>query len=733
MEKENERLFHAREEPDKNEGRPFEAREKDAGKYAASKLRFEGAESRKAEKKAEETDKKRSGDRSAGKRAESRQRRAKNRTPEREADKKPENVYSKKFYEKGRIRARVLHSADTAGRQLSEAAYQEAEENSGQDISGRTAYLAGNLSGRAAAFGADRVRESLRSGRYRRMFLERERPEDRAARDAAEKAVFREEGQSVFTGTGKAADVSGREGSFRQIFSVRNDIPEAETVSNPLSRWRQKKKAQQASYERSRRSFMEAAGGIAGTAGKAGERFSVRNIAEALRKTSGAVVTAGIILIGLLSVISISLSSCTAFLETGSGVVMSASFTAEEQELRAVEDRYRGLEAALRRDLGSLRDRYPGYDVYRIEGGEVGHNAYELAALLTVLYEDYTEEEVREILRRIFEEQYEVTYRTSTETTTRTRTVRVGESLGQVVTSGYCNCALCCGPWAGGATASGVMPQAAHTIAVDKYDPLLPFGTHVIMNGTEYVVEDTGPLNRYGVTFDVYYDDHATAQAHGHQTWEAFLADDNGSGSVEITETVTEKILTAAVKNEGIAAAMGGFHLTDLQRARYELLLETKGNREGVFPPDIYTDLSEGEYTDYRVPPEALSDTAFAGMLREAERYLGLPYVWGGSSPETGFDCSGFVSWVINHSGNGWNVRRQTAEGLRQACAYVPPSEARPGDLVFFRGTYDTAGASHVGIYVGNGMMIHCGHPVQYASIETDYWRAHFYQYGRIG
>jgi cell wall-associated NlpC family hydrolase len=253
------------------------------------------------------------------------------------------------------------------------------------------------------------------------------------------------------------------------------------------------------------------------------------------------------------------------------------------------------------------------------------------------------------------------------------------------------------------------------------------------MNGTEYVVEDTGPLNRYGVTFDVYYDDHATAQAHGHQTWEAFLADDNGSGSVEITETVTERVLTAVVKNEGIAAAMGGFHLTDLQQARYELLLETKGNRESVFPPDIYTDLSEGDFTDYHVPPEALSDTAFAGMLREAERYLGLPYVWGGSSPETGFDCSGFVSWVINHSGNGWNVGRQTAEGLRQACAYVPPSEARPGDLVFFRGTYDTAGASHVGIYVGNGMMIHCGHPVQYASIETDYWRAHFYQYGRIG
>ena len=122
----------------------------------------------------------------------------------------------------------------------------------------------------------------------------------------------------------------------------------------------------------------------------------------------------------------------------------------------------------------------------------------------------------------------------------------------------------------------------------------------------------------------------------------------------------------------------------------------------------------------------------FANMIHEAEKYLGFPYVWGGSSPSTSFDCSGFVCWVINNCGNGWNVGRTTANGLMSSCDIIPASEAQPGDLIFFQGTYDTAGASHVGIYVGGGMMIHCGNPISYASIETSYWQSHFYAYGRI-
>ena len=134
----------------------------------------------------------------------------------------------------------------------------------------------------------------------------------------------------------------------------------------------------------------------------------------------------------------------------------------------------------------------------------------------------------------------------------------------------------------------------------------------------------------------------------------------------------------------------------------------------------------------YDVPPEALSDERFRRMLSEAEKYLGMPYVWGGSSPSTSFDCSGFISWVINNSGNGWNVGRQTAEGLRRLCTPVAREEARPGDLVFFQGTYNTSGASHVGLYVGDGMMVHAGKPIQYSNINTPYWNAHYMQYGRL-
>ena len=116
----------------------------------------------------------------------------------------------------------------------------------------------------------------------------------------------------------------------------------------------------------------------------------------------------------------------------------------------------------------------------------------------------------------------------------------------------------------------------------------------------------------------------------------------------------------------------------------------------------------------------------------EAEKYLGYPYVWGGASPSTSFDCSGFVCWVINNCGNGWNVGRATADGLRSYCSYVSPSDAKPGDLIFFQGTYDTPGASHVGIYVGNNMMIHCGNPIQYTSIASSYWQQHFMAFGRL-
>ena len=162
--------------------------------------------------------------------------------------------------------------------------------------------------------------------------------------------------------------------------------------------------------------------------------------------------------------------------------------------------------------------------------------------------------------------------------------------------------------------------------------------------------------------------------------------------------------------------------------SRYSLYMATLGNRPDLFPGSSYV----GKYTSppegYEVPGEYLDDETFAAMLSEAEKYLGYPYVWGGSSPATSFDCSGFVSWVVNHS--GWNVGRLGAQGLYNICTRT--SSPRPGDLVFFKGTYDTPGVSHCGIYVGDGMMLHCGDPISYANLNSSYWQAHFYAYGRL-
>lgn len=169
------------------------------------------------------------------------------------------------------------------------------------------------------------------------------------------------------------------------------------------------------------------------------------------------------------------------------------------------------------------------------------------------------------------------------------------------------------------------------------------------------------------------------------------------------------------------------------QLSMYAAYMSTLGNRPDLFPDSSYVNAYiNTEYEEYEIPASALSDPQFAAMMEEAEKYLGYPYVWGGSSPNTSFDCSGFVSWVVNNCGVGWNLGRLGADGLRNTCSYVSPANARPGDLIFFEGTYDTTGASHVGIYLGDNMMIHCGDPIQYANITSSYWQQHFLSFGRL-
>ena len=467
-----------------------------------------------------------------------------------------------------------------------------------------------------------------------------------------------------------------------------------------------------------------------GTAAMPKEPFAKRlgnGIKNFARKNKGGIAVLGVC--GLAAVLMISaFGTMGSMISEAGGAIVESTYLASDDEIHAADEFYTGLENDLQRQIDRIERDYPGYDEYRYQVDEIGHNPYQLTSYLTAKYGNYKASQVKDELREIFEEQYGLAVHGETVTETVTRTVRVGESLGSVVTSGYCNCPICCGQWSGGPTASGVYPTANHTIAVDAYNPFLPMGTHVIMNGTEYVVEDTGNFARYGVQFDVYYDNHAIAQNHGHQTWEAYLADSNGSNEIEVTETRTIRRLNISMTSHNLDLILRN-RLTEDQQKLYSIYNASYGNRDYLFPVER---LQVADGMSYDIPPEALSDVRFRNMITEAEKYLGYPYVWGGASPETSFDCSGFVSWVINHCGNGWNYGRLTAEGLRNVCTYVSPSEAKPGDLIFFQGTYDTSGASHVAIYVGNGMMIHCGNPIQYASIETNYWQQHFYCFGRL-
>lgn len=352
------------------------------------------------------------------------------------------------------------------------------------------------------------------------------------------------------------------------------------------------------------------------------------------------------LLIVLLLVVIISVASTVMLFFSGTvNSMVASSYTAQDNDILTVEANYVALEEALQEQIDAIESDYPDYDEYRYNLAEIGHDEYELASYLTVLFEDYTPSEVSSTLQNIFDAQYELTIMPITEIRTRTET---------------------------------------------RY-----------RDETRYR-EEGGVLVPYTVTV-----------------------------AYEVEVEYEYHILQITLTNSGIGAVVAGAGLTEDQMERYQILLSTKGNKAYLFEDSIYANPSD-DYLDYDVPGEYFTDIEFGNMIHEAEKYLGYPYVWGGSSPSTSFDCSGFVSYVINNCGNGWNVGRQTANGLKNCCSIIRPEEAKPGDLVFFQGTYNTSGASHVGIYVGDGMMIHCGNPISYASIETSYWEEHFYCFGRL-
>lgn len=464
-----------------------------------------------------------------------------------------------------------------------------------------------------SAEGAARAGSRFQYGRKLRQYKKLERLEKKADKDAVD---------SIFAERMKSDPQAG---------------------SNFFSRWRQKQ-AIKKEYATAKAGAAAAENTAAGTAKAAQGTASMTEKAFQFVQSHSHIII-GIAAVGLLVlVIAGWVSSCSVLINGGGNVVLGTSYTAEDEDLKGVETDYTKLEDKLRKQIDRIETDHPGYDEYRYNLAEIGHNPYELASLLTVEFENYTRSQVQARLQSIFEAQYELKLEEKVEIRTRKET-RVGY----------------------------------------RYNP----------------ITGTGHTYTYQVTVQYEY-----------------------------------KILNVTLLNRGVDYVARNSGLTDDQLQRYEVTLECRGNRDDLFAGIAFATPdgagSSGEYQDYDIPGEALTDEKFRKMITEAEKYLGYPYVWGGSSPSTSFDCSGFVSWVINHCGNGWNVGRQTANGLMGKCDIIPKSEAKPGDLIFFQKTYNTSGASHVGIYVGNGMMIHCGNPISYASTETNYWRQHYYCMGRI-
>ena len=261
-----------------------------------------------------------------------------------------------------------------------------------------------------------------------------------------------------------------------------------------------------------------------------------------------------------------------------------------------------------------------------------------------------------------------------------------------------------------------------------EHDPYVLISAISALHGSEWTIDEVGGTIQ--MLFDKQYI--LTEIVKTETRYRTRTRTDSEGNSYTVEVPYTYYICTVKLENFNLSH-VPVYIMSEEQLSMYATYMSTLGNRPDLFPNSSYVNTYiNTEYEDYEIPAEALSDPQFAAMIKEAEKYLGYPYVWGGSSPSTSFDCSGFVSWVVNNCGVGWNIGRLGADGLRHICTRVSSANVKPGDLVFFQGTYDTAGASHVGIYVGNNKMVHCGDPIQYADLVSSYWQSHFLSYGRL-
>ena len=478
-----------------------------------------------------------------------------------------------------------------------------------------------------------------------------------------------------------------------------------------------------------------------------------RKLQEFARKNAGLLITFGIMAL-LLMMIMVSVSSCGAMFADTQSTILAASYLSEPKEIDAADLQLTRLELDLQNEIDRVETDYPGYDEYSYNLGEIGHNPFTLISYLSAVHTEFTADEVESEIQALFDEMYTLTLTPDTETRTRTVTdPDTGEESEEEYEVSILRVTLTVIPlenlaagkmdteqaeiFAMYGETGGLLQEFASPLDLYWYyyvssyygyrknpstgneelhrgvDIAVPTGT------TVYAAHD-GTVT--AAAYDSHYGNYVAVEKDGYTTKYAHM----DSLSVSAGQQITKGTVIGTTGNTGSSTG-SRLHIECLYNGEY-------------YNPLFYFDVGEGTLygetpggaPGNAVPPDAYDDASVQALMEEAAKYLGYPYVWGGSSPATSFDCSGYVCWVFTNSGVH-NLPRTTAQGIYDQCTPVSASDAKAGDIIFFTGTYNSAGAvSHVGIYCGNGTMIHCGDPISYASINSSYWQSHFYSFGRL-
>ena len=497
-----------------------------------------------------------------------------------------------------------------------------------------------------------------------------------------------------------------------------------------------------------------------------------KKLQEIASKNAGVLITVGIMAV-LLVMIMTSVSSCGAMFADTQSTVLAASYLSEPAEIDATDLQFTRLELDLQNEIDNIETDYPGYDEYSYNLGEIGHNPFTLIGYLSAVHTEFTASEVESEVQALFDEMYTLTLTPDTETRTRTVTKTGTRTVTDPVTGeeteeeyeyeeeeeyevSILRVVLTVKPletivagkmdaeqteiYAMYAETGGLLQQFASPLDLYWYNYISSYygyrknpntgneelhrGVDIaVPTGTTVYAAHDGTVTT--VAYDSYYGNYVVIEKDGYTTKYAHM----DSLSVSAGQSITKGTVIGTTGNTGSSTG-SHLHIECLYNGEY-------------YNPLFYFDVGEGTLygespgggggaPGNAIPPDSYDDATVQALMEEAAKYLGYPYVWGGSSPSTSFDCSGFVCWVFTNSGVH-NLPRTTAQGIYDQCTPVSASEAKAGDIIFFTGTYNSAGAvSHVGIYCGNGVMIHCGDPIKYASINTPYWQSHFYSFGRL-